>query len=183
MHGRLYLVARPELQVGGEGETGETGGTGETGETRETGETGDTGDTGDNGEMGEMGETMMTTWMRVRVSMHWRGVGDDWVIVEDEVVPGWVRPMGEATEVVATKMTFHENNKDNKDKRERNQNTISVTPKENRLTNPFLISRTTLFRYRPNVLSNGVAPIPVSATTLHSPVPHDTPYGHGPLDE
>ena len=107
-------------------------------------------DEGEMEEAGEMGETMMTSlWMRERVSMHWRGVGDDWVIVEDEVVQGWVRPMGEATEVVATKMTFHENNKDNKDnkdKRERNQNTISVTPKENRLTNPFLISRTTLFR-------------------------------------
>ena len=74
-------------------------------------------------EVGEMGETMMTSlWMRERVSMHWRGVGDDWVIVEDEVVQGWVRPMGEATGVVATKMTFHENNKDNNDKRERNPN-------------------------------------------------------------
>ena len=136
---------------------------------------------------GEMEETMMTSlWMRKRVSMHWSGVGDDWVIVEDEVVPGWVRPMGEATEVVATKTTFHENNKDNKDnkdKRERNPNTISVTPKENRLTNPFLISRTTLFRYRRSVLSNGAVPTPVSATTPHSLVPHDTPYGHDPLDE
>ena len=141
-------------------------------------------DEGEMEEAGEMGETMMTSlWMRERVSMHWRGVGDDWVIVEDEVVQGWVRPMGEATGVVATKTTFHENNKDNKDKRERNQNTISVTPKENRLTNPFLISRTTLFRYRRSVLSNGAVPTPVFATTPHSPVPHDTPYGPGPLGE
>ena len=129
-------------------------------------------------EVGEMGETMMTSlWMRERVSMHWRGVGDDWVIVEDEVVPGWVRPMGEATGVVATKTTFHENNKDNKDKRERNPNIGH--PKE-KSPHESLFNFT---HYPVQVSCKGAVPTPVSATTPHSPVPHDTPYGHGPLDE